>query len=188
MRRAHRDSLNNPEEFFVRLFCHCARPIVLDELVTCLAEFAEIRDSTEIDAPYEDEISVCELLPDPSPDVATLYDQKRHLTDLWKEICTLPVNQRVALLLNLRDSNGADALILFNLNGIASLRRIAEVLEFQVDAFAQLSNRLPLDDQTIAQQIGVTRQKVINFRKSARERLARRMAAHATPRKKGRAQ
>jgi hypothetical protein len=34
---------------------------------------------------------------------------------------------------------------------------------------------LPLDDATIAGLLGLTRQQVINLRKSARERLARRL-------------
>jgi len=36
---------------------------------------------------------------------------------------------------------------------------------------------LPLEDSAIAQLFGITRQQVINLRKTARERLARRMQA-----------
>ena len=36
--------------------------------------------------------------------------------------------------------------------------------------------QMPLDDLTIAARLGVTRQQVINLRKSARARLTRRMA------------
>jgi hypothetical protein len=49
--------------------------------------------------------------------------------------------------------------------------------------FAKLWNNLPLEDTTIAQNLGVTRQQVINLRKSARERLARRMSALDTEKK-----
>jgi hypothetical protein len=38
-----------------------------------------------------------------------------------------------------------------------------------------LLTRLPLDDLTIAARLGLTRQQVINLRKSARLRLARRL-------------
>jgi hypothetical protein len=44
-----------------------------------------------------------------------------------------------------------------------------------LDEFAAMWNRLPLDDLTIAERLGVNRQRVINLRKSARERLTRRM-------------
>ena len=45
------------------------------------------------------------------------------------------------------------------------------------DRFAELWNDLPLEDSAIAQLLGITRQQVINLRKTARERLARRMRA-----------
>jgi hypothetical protein len=39
----------------------------------------------------------------------------------------------------------------------------------------ELWDELPLDDLKIAARLGMTRQQVINLRKSARARLARRM-------------
>jgi len=95
---------------------------------------------------------------------------------LWKEICELPKQQRMALLLNLRDRGEGDALILFTFLGTTNLRQIAQVLEIQPAAFAPLWNQIPLSDNDIAARMGITRQRVINLRKSAKERLARRMA------------
>jgi hypothetical protein len=43
------------------------------------------------------------------------------------------------------------------------------------EEFAEIWNHLPLDDNRIAEILNLTRQQVINLRKSARERLARRM-------------
>jgi hypothetical protein len=73
---------------------------------------------------------------------------------------------------------------LFTVTGVANMRKIADVLEFQADTFAAMWNRLPLDDNAIAQYLGVTRQQVINLRKSSRDRLARRMAIYSSPPKK----
>jgi len=117
----------------------------------------------------------CESLPDPRVDIGTQLDQRRYLTRLWAEVCQLHPRQRSALLLNLRDGQGCDAVVLFPLTGVASLRQIAEVLGMTAEKFAELWNELPLDDATIAKSQGLTRQQVINLRKSARERLARRM-------------
>jgi CRP-like cAMP-binding protein len=58
---------------------------------------------------------------------------------------------------------------------VAGIRQIAEVLGIPIEEFAKLWNRLPLDDLAIAERLGVTRQRVINLRKSARERLTRRV-------------
>jgi hypothetical protein len=91
------------------------------------------------------------------------------------EICGLPRPQRVALLLNLRDAQRRDALTLLPLIGIASLRDLANVLEIEPQRFAEIWNALPLDDLSIGALLRISRQQVINLRKSARERLARRM-------------
>ena len=57
------------------------------------------------------------------------------------------------------------------------MQQIAELLERSPQEFHGLWNRLPLDDLSIAQLLGLTRQQVINLRKSARERLSRHLAA-----------
>ena len=44
-----------------------------------------------------------------------------------------------------------------------------------LEEFGEIWNELPLDDKRIAALLGLTRQQVINLRKSARERLTRRM-------------
>jgi hypothetical protein len=53
------------------------------------------------------------------------------------------------------------------------VRQLASALEISVDNLAQMWNELPLEDARIAQLLGLTRQQVINARKSGRERLAR---------------
>jgi hypothetical protein len=78
-------------------------------------------------------------------------------------------------LLNLRTGTDLAAVTLLPLTGVAGIRQIAEALEIPAPEFAELWNRLPLDDLGIADRLGVTRQRVINLRKSARERLTRRM-------------
>lgn len=91
---------------------------------------------------------------------------------LWKEIRELPPRQRIALLLHLRDDNGESALV----HAGASRAEIAAALELPEDELAALWPALPLDDTAIAARLGLARQQVINLRKCARERLARRMA------------
>lgn len=105
-----------------------------------------------------------ELIDDAPPALARLQ-AKEILEKLWREILDLPPRQRVALLLNLHDVQSlADAAVL------------GAAVEMPADVLAALWNDLPLDDQWIAARLGATRQQVINLRKCARERLARRMA------------
>jgi hypothetical protein len=102
-------------------------------------------------------------------------EQRHYLRKLWVEVCQLPLRQRAALLLNLRDSQGRGVVALLPLTGIASMRQISEILELPPEMFATLWNELPLDDVVIGEQLGITRQQVVNLRKCARQRLARRM-------------
>jgi hypothetical protein len=103
--------------------------------------------------------------------------------DLWREICRLPPNQRSALLLNLRDESGNCATTLFVAAGVAGLPAIAATLGIPLEEFVELWRGMPLNDLDIAGRLGVTRQQVINLRKCAKERLARRLAGGAGRRK-----
>ena len=87
----------------------------------------------------------------------------------------LPQTQRSALLLNLTDPQGDALLVLLSELRIATISGIAETLGLPGEEFAALWKDLPLDDNTIAKRLGVTRQQVTSYRLSARRRLARRM-------------
>lgn len=117
--------------------------------------------------------------PMPSPEVH--IDQRRFLARVWREIGELPVRQRTALLLNLRDATGAGLLWLLPITGIATIADIARVLDLPVPEFARLWREIPLDDAAIGARMGCTRQQVINLRMSARKRLSNRVAAPRTP-------
>ncbi len=107
--------------------------------------------------------------------LAVQMEQRAWLAHLWNEIVELPVNQRVALLLNLRDHIGDSALRVLPTLGIASIRQVAAALEMQPEKLAGLWLQLPVDDLQIAAMLSLTRQQVANLRKSARDRLIRRM-------------
>jgi hypothetical protein len=78
------------------------------------------------------------------------------------------------LLLNLRDPDGGSALHALPATGLVLMADIARLLELDDRELKTLWDQLPLDDLTIAARLGLTRQQVINLRKSARARLARR--------------
>jgi DNA-directed RNA polymerase specialized sigma24 family protein len=126
----------------------------------------------------EDDGDLLLLLPDPAPDAALAFERRTYLARLWKEIRQLPPRQAAALLLNLRDGQGRNAAALLPLTGIATLRQMAAAVALPPEELAGLWSRLPLEDAALAEILGLTRQQVINLRKSARERLARRMRGH----------
>jgi DNA-directed RNA polymerase specialized sigma24 family protein len=148
------------------LLAEAGGELLLETLLTALVE-----RFGEGDAPVT---LAQEDLPDPAPAPDVLALQRQRLRLLWEELCVLPVNQRRALLLNLRGVEGEDVMATLLLSGVASMPRLAAVLEIEGEELERIWNELPWEDLRIAEWLGVTRQQVINLRKSARERLRRR--------------
>ena len=156
------------------IFDHVGGPVEFDELVRALAALLGVRDR-----PFESlsENEDAGRLPTAAgeSDPAWHIEKRIFLQRLWEELQLLPPNQRAALLLNLKDAGGSGCITLFPATGVATLRQLAEVLGMSADEFARLWSELPLEDARIAELLGLTRQQVINARKSGRERLARRL-------------
>ena len=155
------------------IFNYAAGPIEFDELVTVVAAIQGISDQPIESLAEDDESAVEPAAPEPDP--AWRIEKRMFLQRLWEELQQLPVNQRAALLLNLKDGSGFGCITLFPATGIATVRQLAAALEITAESLAGLWNELPVEDARIAELLGVTRQQVINARKSGRERLARRL-------------
>ena len=149
-------------------------PVEFDELVSAVATLFGIRDQP-LESLEDDDNPRIALSADVAPDPAWQIEKRTFLQRLWEELQQLPLNQRIALLLNLKDAEGGGCITLFPATGIASIRQLAAALEMEIGNFASLWNELPMEDAKIAELLGVTRQQVINARKSGRERLARRL-------------
>jgi len=160
-------------ETVATIFNYLNAPVEFDELVSGVAAIQGISDQP-VESLTDDEDAVHEP-PAPEPDQAWRTEKRMFLQRLWEELQQLPRNQRAALLLNLKDATGFSSITLFPATGIATVRKLAEVLEISAEDFAAVWNDLPLEDARIAELLGLTRQQVINARKSGRERLARRL-------------
>jgi hypothetical protein len=158
------------------IFGWVGAPIKLDDLVSAVAELWGVRDQQDqAHSKNERGHNQHERVGATQMNVTTEVEQRVYLQRIWIEIGQLPLPQRCALLLNLTDSPGHGVIALLPILGIASIREIAKTLGMTDEQLSGLWNNLPLDDATIAAHLGVTRQRVINLRKSARERLVRRM-------------
>lgn len=166
-------------ELLSAIFDWTDAPVELDLLTGVVAEWWNVSDETvEIDGEGGDGKregqSAGVQVADMRPDAASETERRVYLKRLWEEIAELQPRQRAALLLNLRDEQGRGVVDLWMIVGIATPTEVAAVLSMTTEEFAALWSELPLDDNRIAAHLGVTRQQVINLRKSARERLARR--------------
>lgn len=171
--RKHAEAIE-PAQLLTAIFEHSGHPVEFDRIVTLAAEVWNVTELPieSIDDPTrEPETRSINA----APGVDLLLEQRLYLEKLWCEVGQLPVLQRVALLLNLRDAQGGSAIFFIPHLGIASQKQIAGIIELPDKEFSNLWNELPLDDSRIAEMWNLTRQQVINLRKTARERLARRM-------------
>jgi DNA-directed RNA polymerase specialized sigma24 family protein len=164
------------------------QPARLEDVVTLAVDALGI-DDTPIEPRASDDEStslpVVETLAAPAPSVDDRLVHAEFLANAWKEIVLLPLRQRTALLLNLTGPDGGDVLSLVPVTGLASWGDIAGLLALPMARMRELAAALPRDDNTIAGLLGVTRRQVINLRKCARERLARRLGLARGARREG---
>jgi DNA-directed RNA polymerase specialized sigma24 family protein len=166
----------SPAELVAAIFTWVGTPIRLNDLVSVVAELWGIRDQIPEPRTREEDSGTPRERTAMSPmNITTEVEQRVYLQRIWVEIGELPLKQRCALLLNLTESPGHGVIALLPVTGIASVRQIAQTLGMTDQQLTEIWNALPLDDAAIAAHLGVTRQQVINLRKSARERLVRRM-------------
>ncbi|MEA2490326.1 MAG: hypothetical protein QOH21_2118 [Acidobacteriota bacterium] len=144
-----------------------AKPLLVDHVVQLLADLWSVVDLRMS--------SGGEVMRDAAVSPATQLEKREYMATLWREIRDLRGPQRAALLLNLRDGDGGNAAALFVLMEVATLDEVAQAMDVTPERLGKVWNDLPLDDLAIASMLGTSRQQVINLRKSARERLARRM-------------
>ncbi len=155
------------------VFEHAGAPLRLPDLVDAVAILLNVVDRVASIADID--------IAAPDIEISDLLHQRQTLERLWREIALLPQPQRVALLLNLRDEENGCALTGLPSTGVASMREIAAIVGLSAEKLADLWNGLPLNDLEIAAMLDVSRQQVINLRKSARARLQRRMAGNILP-------
>lgn len=153
----------------VAIFGATRSPVIFDALVTFTARLWHITEA-------ETEEADRSATPAHAVNGAASLETRQYLRILWREIQELRPMQRKALLLNLRASDAGNVTSLIVLTGVARFDDLAAALEMPPEALAAIWNDLPLDDLRIASMLQVTRQQVINLRKSARQRLERRMA------------
>jgi DNA-directed RNA polymerase specialized sigma24 family protein len=159
------------------------RPVKFRHLVKVSALLLGMRDPALVENDFDEFSAAAEQTNNSWDDNhATRVEQRRFLEQLWKEICELPLLERTALLLNLRDNNDRGLIVLLADLRIVTIRQIAMALRLQPEEFATLWKDLPLDDDDVGERLGMTRQQVINLRRSARRRLVKRMTALTTGR------
>jgi hypothetical protein len=165
----HGPDAMHPATLLSSIFERMGGPIPFDEAVEMLAWLWGVDDPAALSEAHAREVPTGET------QTGLRMELTQWLSTLWQQIRALPRAQQIALLLNLRSGADTAAVTLLPVTGVASIVEIAETLGIASEEFAEMWNSLPLDDLAIARHLGLTRQQVINLRKSARERLIRRV-------------
>jgi hypothetical protein len=155
------------------VFTAAEEPVSFNLLVGVVAGLWQVRDCTFTS--YDNTPLLYDALADANANPLVALERRYSLKRLWEEVCQLPLRQRTALLLNLRDAQSRNVLTLLPVTRIVTIRQISQALEISPEELAAMWNSLPLDDNTIAARLGLTRQQVIKLRRVARERLHRRL-------------
>lgn len=163
------------KELLTSILQRTNRAIELDELVGIVAEACQIKDRPVSET--GDDWMRLENIADQCRPIDCEVDRRMYLQRLWGEISQLSTDHCAALLLNLKDAQGACAIELFLITGVASFKQLAGAIGQTEEWLATIWNQLPVDDLTIAAHLKIGRQQVINLRKFARRRLAKRMKA-----------
>jgi hypothetical protein len=150
----------------------------LDAVFAAIGAPLLVTEAVAVLAPHYAFVGTRSAFPETAEDgplPSDVLETRETAAEVWREICHLPVEQRRALLLSLRDAQRRSALRYFPLTGVATIRDIAAALEWDVHRFAELWPQLPMQDTEIARLLATTRQRVINLRAAARQRLSRRL-------------
>lgn len=131
---------------------------------------AEIQPETDLPT-----ISENESLPSFAVNIEEEEERIFRLKLVWQELGRLPKNQCAAWLLKVADKNNESTLKWLPVFQIATIRQIAVAIGKTAEDLAQIWNQLPFNDKQIADLLKVSQRQVINLRKSANERLQRRI-------------
>ncbi len=158
----------HPADQLANIFLRVNAPVPFNDVAVLVARLWNVKDGP---ADLEEEKEIA----DSSCPVDVTLVQKQWLATLWKYIGELTRNQRAALLLNLRGSDGGCGASLLVSTGVATIRQIALAAGIPDEEFAQMWEKLPLSDLEIAGLLSLTRQQVINLRKYARSKLSKQL-------------
>lgn len=156
-----------PADALAALFGHTRQAIGFEQVVALFAEIWNVVDRPSVTPDAVAAASTADV---------TRLETRGDLRSLWREIQELRPLQRKALLLNLRSPDAVNVISVLVMTGITTFEALAAALEMSERELASIWNELPFDDLRIASILGISRQQVINLRKTARERLARRLA------------
>lgn len=161
------------------IFNHVKGPIKLEPLVEILALLLEVKDhpveSLDEQDTYPDRRHIAS-----SFRCETRLEVRETLHQLWEEVRRLPPKQRDTFCLSFADENGEDLFSLLIDAEVVTLPRLAEELGLTLDRLITLWKEMPMDNQSLAAELGATRPQINKWRYRALQQLQKRIMACAS--------
>ncbi len=159
------------DDLLAAIFNQVGDPISVDGVVNVIADVKGIKDLPAISFD-SDEQDLAQNLSDSRVRIDTILEMREPLMMIWEALCQLPRDEFKVYMLYARDVAGEDLITLFLAAKIVTASQIAEMLDLTTDQFqgAWLA-RLPLDNESIAEELGIKVERVYKLRFQAGKRL-----------------
>jgi hypothetical protein len=159
------------DDLLAMIFNHVNEPIGMDDLVSVVAEIKGVKDLPVISFDSNEE-ALTQTLSDSKIRIDTILEMREPLKTIWEALCQLPRDEFKVYILYARTAGGEDLITLFLATRIVTASQVAERLELSMEQFQDLlRNRLPLDNESIAQEMGIKVERVYKLRCQAGKRL-----------------
>jgi RNA polymerase sigma factor (sigma-70 family) len=159
------------DQLLAVIFNDLGEPLNLNDLINVVAGIRGVKDRP-LASFDEDGIAFSLRLSDSRIRVDSVLEMRAPLMIFWKSLSELPSDQLRAYLLYARDQSGEDLISLLLAARIATEMELAEHLRMSLEELRDLrSNRLPLNNEEISNELGVTIQRVYKLRFRAGQRL-----------------
>jgi len=159
------------DDLLAAIFNYVGGPVKVDEIVSVIADIKGIRDMPQTninDLAYERLQGMSES----SLRIDEMLEMRATLRLFWEKLCLLPREEFKVYTLYARDTSGEDIITLFLAARIATESEIAEQLEMSMEQVRDLwLNRLPLDNDSIARELGIKVERVYKLRCQAGKRM-----------------
>ena len=159
------------DELLEAIFRDVGEPIALNHLITIVSDIRGVKD-TPVASLDANGALLSIRLTDSRLRIDSVLEMREPLIRVWSALCALSRDQFKAYLLYARDSSEEDLISLFLDAEITSETEIAGLLEMSMPQFRYLyANRLPMDNEAIAEELGVKVERVYKLRCQAAKRL-----------------
>lgn len=155
-------------DLIAMIFDELRSPVKFADLMKGCAEILGIKRTALL---LSIDQSLIENYQDPRSDVAVDFENKEAIVRFWENAPQLPVLERQALLLSLKDQHRTHFLKILEEKGLTTFDEIERTLALPPGKLEEIWNDLPLGNEQLGRLLGVSLGQVSKLRERARGRL-----------------